>query len=867
MSVPMFVTAKGQDLLTYSRSTTGTYIGSDGLLKTAAVDEARIEYDGSGNVQGLLLEPISTNQWTNSTTFSGQWGHGGILTGGQSPDPAGGSSAYLWTDVDSAYDQDMLNALKSGITASGDNRWTASMFVKKPLSAPAGTEFEHWNFLTGGTGINLNTRWEFDSNGDISLTAKTANLFNVGYDTLANGWYRIYQTFFDASGNNTNVYQRIYAGRRDAGYTGSLLVYGPQLEQNHMVTSYIPTTGVEGTRQPDIAYIDIDQFGVKQDRGTFVAEINNLKWFTNSPSSSFPRVIEFGNTTDISDRLVPMLVRTDNNQVYLAAVTDNSSWGYTMWEDYADSADVGPFSGKIAYRYDETSARAAKDGTILGSEDTDTNVEGQSPYRTRLAIRRQSQAIDTNGGDPVKLHLKSLKYYPRKISDTDMFSETDNTIQNGLTFNLDATAYTNYSTSNLLSPYPWTVGTGGETFYAQNGSTSENERAVDTNPFGDTDIVWQSPSNDATSGPDGGWNTSNFDIDTSKTYRFSVWVRKKTILGNGTFYLGIYGLNSSGTNIGVLRRSSGAINTNHYFAYSRFDNSDMNPTTSVNEWILVVGHVFPEGSGTGSDHPDSGIYETDGSKKISYPGAKDCVWQTGTTQSKHRSYQYYSTTTNEIQQWWAPRVDVLDGNEPTISELINGVGRNWELTSQSSVGLNGSYWDDDTSGTFEFDGTSDYISTNRNTITPNATYSFWANRTQSNNTYNMMGGIYLPYFSFRNTNVLLFSMRINGSQQSLSTTSTFSDNTWYKFDFVHDYDGVNTTALIYVNGELETSATYTGSQDTSTGRTFMLGGWDSFNPTNYPFEGKISQAQIYNRALTATEIQKNYNFSKARYGL
>lgn len=421
----MFVTAKGQDLLTYSRSTTGTYIGSDGLLKTAAVDEARIEYDGS-ELQGLLLEPISTNQWTHSTTFGGQWSHNGTLTGGQSPDPAGGSSAFLWVDADSAYDQDQLTASKSGITGSSTNRWTSSIFVKKPSSAPAGTEFEQWNFFTGGTGSNVYTRWEFDSNGVISLTASgnggagSSVPFNIGYDTLANGWYRIYQTTYDAAGNNPTVHQRIYAGRRVAGYTGSLLVYGPQLEQNHMVTSYIPTSGAAGTRQDDVAYIDADKFGLKLDRGTLVAEINNLKWFTNSSSSSFPRVIEHGNTTDINDRLAFALVRTDTNLVYLSGYTDNSAWGYANWEDYADSADVGPFSGKIAYRYDETSARAAKDGTILGSEDTDTNVEGQRPYRTRISIRRQSQGDDTYGGDPVKLHLKSLKYYPRKVSDSEL---------------------------------------------------------------------------------------------------------------------------------------------------------------------------------------------------------------------------------------------------------------------------------------------------------------------------------------------------------------------------------------------------------------------------------------------------------------
>ena len=425
---------------------------------------------------------------------------------------------------------------------------------------------------------------------------------------------------------------------------------------------------------------------------------------------------------------------------------------------------------------------------------------------------------------------------------------------------------TNFNISNLLSPYPWTVGTGSETFYAQNGSTSENERVVDTNPFGDTDIVWQSPSNDATSDADGGWNTSLFNVDPSKTYRFSVWVRKKTTVGNGRFYLGIRGFNSSSTNIGVIRRSNGTTSTNHYFATPRFDNSDMNPTTSVDEWILVVGHVFPEGSGTGSDHPDSGIYETDGSKKISYSGAKDVVWNTGTTQAQHRSYQFYSTTTNEIQQWWAPRVDVCDGTEPSIKQLLAGAGRNWDLVKKNSIGLNGSYWDDDTSGTFKFNGTSDYISTNRNTITPNATYSFWANRTQSNNTYNMMGGIYLPYFSFYSDNRIFFSMNING-QKNLLTTSTFSDNTWYKFDFVHDYDGVDTTALIYVNGELEASATYAGAQSTPTNRTFMLGGWRSDAPTNYPFEGKIALCHVYEKALTATEIKQNFNATRGRFGI
>ena len=66
-----------------------------------------------------------------------------------------------------------------------------------------------------------------------------------------------------------------------------------------------------------------------------------------------------------------------------------------------------------------------------------------------------------------------------------------NIVNDGLVLALDAnnSHKTNFNISNLLSPYPWTVGTGSETFYSRNGTDAENERVVDTNPFDDTDIV------------------------------------------------------------------------------------------------------------------------------------------------------------------------------------------------------------------------------------------------------------------------------------------------------------------------------------------------------------------------------------------
>ena len=68
-------TGKAQDLITFTRSTTGTYLGSDGLLKSAAINEARIEYDASGNCLGLLVEEARTNQATHSEDLTvSAWG-------------------------------------------------------------------------------------------------------------------------------------------------------------------------------------------------------------------------------------------------------------------------------------------------------------------------------------------------------------------------------------------------------------------------------------------------------------------------------------------------------------------------------------------------------------------------------------------------------------------------------------------------------------------------------------------------------------------------------------------------------------------------------------------------------------------------
>jgi hypothetical protein len=73
-----------------------------------------------------------------------------------------------------------------------------------------------------------------------------------------------------------------------------------------------------------------------------------------------------------------------------------------------------------------------------------------------------------------------------------------------------------------------------------------------------------------------------------------------------------------------------------------------------------------------------------------------------------------------------------------------------------------------------------------------------------------------------------------------------------------------TSLSIYINGVLDSTHTVVTTVPSSFG-SLVIGG----NPQNGSqyYSGSISNIKIYNRALSATEIQQNYNTLKRRFGL
>lgn len=206
----------------FTRDTIGTYVDSDGLIKTAARGEARIDYLDNANGH-LLLEPSRTNSFLNSNLFT-TWSKEATVTltanYGVSPDGTQNSTRMQMSSNDSIY-----VGTQSGLTAS--------VYVK-------GVQ---------GETIRL-------SNGSVIL------------HTLTGQWDRI--ECYD-SGSVSNVISiNTYSGAT----ARDIELFGAQLEAGSYATSYIPTNGQSVTRAGETCSQTVPDGVIGQTEGAIYVEID-----------------------------------------------------------------------------------------------------------------------------------------------------------------------------------------------------------------------------------------------------------------------------------------------------------------------------------------------------------------------------------------------------------------------------------------------------------------------------------------------------------------------------------------------------------------------------------------------------------------
>ena len=236
---------------TVSRDGTATYFDKDGLLKTAAANEPRLDFDPlTGEYKGVLVEPAETNLFLYSEKFeesvwlnSDSAGIRVFKTDNQAIAPNGTLTAGLIRPSSLPNVEHPMRYSNTNISSSiFQNPFSWSIFVK-----PAGYNF--FGLRTNVNNVWSLAMWNLQTGAPFSISNNYTNSF---IQKLPNGWYRVGVT---APNSTITSIQHISSPNGSISFTGNEVdgtyVWGAQLKTGTIATSYIPTTGSQVIRPAD----------------------------------------------------------------------------------------------------------------------------------------------------------------------------------------------------------------------------------------------------------------------------------------------------------------------------------------------------------------------------------------------------------------------------------------------------------------------------------------------------------------------------------------------------------------------------------------------------------------------------------------
>lgn len=362
----------GNNLITFSRASTGTFIGSNGLIQTAASGVPRFDHNPTtGESLGLLVEEARTNTVVSSSVFNtGSWTQdGAVLTANAGVAPDGTTTA---TSISQGTGNNRCYLFdNSGVTGSK----VFSFFVK----ANAGTSFQ----ITAVGGLTPN------ATATVNLSSVTVSGFTgATIQAFANGWYRVFLPVLVTTASGGSTYWQIF------GPASSVFLWGAQLEAGSFSTSYIPTVASTVTRAADVASITGANFSswYRQDGGTMLIDTEK------QPSSVFYVMMSNANFRSalITQRLnsPQLLVAANYNEINVYSAFNDTP--RLKWAIYFSAATLrGSANGN---------AIASATGTITTSFD-------------RLSFAGLSWEAPSATAAYGSVRFSRFTYYPARLTD------------------------------------------------------------------------------------------------------------------------------------------------------------------------------------------------------------------------------------------------------------------------------------------------------------------------------------------------------------------------------------------------------------------------------------------------------------------
>ena len=393
-----------------SRASTATYIGSDGLIKTAAINQARYQYNplNLALAPKLLLEESRTNLLTYSEQFdNAAWFLGnGSITANVTTSPDGTTTA------DKFYESNTVSAahtLNESVSFTSGTSYTLSIFAKAVerseiilgFNLPAFTNYQYgrFNLITGESSTYLGL--------------PQISIVNVG-----NGWYRCSVTATATTTISDNATLQLHNGTNNiyAGTVGyGVYIWGAQLEQGSYPSSYIPTTTTALTRSADVSSSSITTRSADL---ASMTDTNFSSWYNQNEGTILCswKQKDISSTNDAAFQL--FRINGGGNDAISARIGyssfrrlrpfgySSSTFQYVIDSQYT-SGESGIFA--LGYQKDNSDFALAENGTST-QLDTTGSLSTMA-YMTNILIGNDSKNR-LNG------HISKLVYYPKRLSNT-----------------------------------------------------------------------------------------------------------------------------------------------------------------------------------------------------------------------------------------------------------------------------------------------------------------------------------------------------------------------------------------------------------------------------------------------------------------
>lgn len=401
-----------------SRASTATYIGSDGLIKIAAINEERLSYNPSNlNVAPKkLLEVEKTNLLLRSNNFSdGYWTKSRLTIGGNSISPTGENDAQIVIDNT----ENDIHYLQRNVTKATEPRvYTGSIYIKQKVFSKV------FISLTDSTTTNrVFVIFDLSTKTIVQETSQgTFKFINAGMSQESRGWFRVSLTAstgsealvsFQLRPTNYSDNQTTYVGENSECFE----IYGAQLEEGYL-TSYIPTVASTVTRSADVYTSmartrDTEKVSItgtnfsswyNQGEGTFITKTASL--YNGLQPGKYPFILS------VSDGTLGNRITLLNSQVNAPPTV--------RFEISYNGVFQGTLAGGIVELGKEYSvATAYKLYSVAMSRDGSVAVT--SPYRVPPTNRLDiGSRTDNNVLMMYSGVISQIVYYPRRLTDSEI---------------------------------------------------------------------------------------------------------------------------------------------------------------------------------------------------------------------------------------------------------------------------------------------------------------------------------------------------------------------------------------------------------------------------------------------------------------